>query len=307
MLDNVDKALQIIQGDVMLARNQLTGAEEAIAGLRAVNASLERALKAPKFKIRDATQYKDRPNLELRGLKRLPFINESRFFPKDADHTLPPNLEWLRTTGLPNIFASLIGTEMVYDVESWHLYDNVTASQAVQNHIALIELIRELNPKLHLGAYGEFVIRNSNRFGDPKEQTTRTKAWQTQNERALSFACRVNRGYPSLYYIGTTGSIMTVHDQYMSGAVLEHKRLLPGVECYPVIWPRYHDTNATPESNRGKYVPYDLWTRTLNVLWDAGADGIVIWDAAKDAPNFPWNAPWWEATENFINLKGITA
>ena len=102
----------------------------------------------------------------------------------------------------------------------------------------------------------------------------------------------------------------------------------------PYIWPQYSfqvdagKPGKTPSSQLYgyKYMDYQTWTMVLETIYDAGADGFILWGGGSPgdyvytgspesptARNFPpfaqqpfdANAPWWRATLDFLKRKEI--
>jgi hypothetical protein len=196
---------------------------------------------------------------------------------------------------------------VVIDIEHWPTDIRTASEEAVteslQKLIEVLDWMRDERPTLKLGVYSLLPVRDYwvpvtylKAKQDPS--TPRGKIDQLARDydrwsRATDFvrerlAAKVDFVCPSLY---------TFYDdeagwELYARANLEESHKA-GKPVYPFLWMQYHGETGVG----GKFIGADVWRRQLDVC-RSHADGVVIWGGWKR--RWDENAPWWQATEDFV-------
>lgn len=276
-------------------RSEYIAKEQENQSLRDIIAEKDRQLSRPRssFKLFDATNFRDKPDLSKYGLKRLRFINESQFWPNGG--LIGPDLEYIEKNLLPKLAGE---KEVVLDIERWDLRDDPTLQR---HHLAVLSVFRRVYPRMRVGFYGEVPIRDYLHVGgDPKKRATRTTNWRNDNDEIWPLADAVDALYPSCYLtLGDTKvTDAGLRRAYIESMITESRRLAPRKPVYPVFWIAWG-------ANHNDTIDGAVWREMLEQVHGL-ADGAVIWSMARDSPPLNLAAPWFVETVRFAEERGIS-
>lgn len=209
-----------------------------------------------------------------------------------------------------------VSTIMNIDIENFAA-DDFGNSQLLR----VIEIIREENPTIRLGYYGEFPHqnywgrvphrKNMELLAAGKEPVNHfsvlarhTAAWDADLKRK-HLAEKVDIIFPSCYtfYRDATKTVAldpNVRDWelYCQDQIESARRY--GKAIYVFLWPLYHPNGAANPPH--KQVEGEYFKRQLE-LAHKYADGVVIWEGGLTAADL--TGAWWTETVKFLDAKGL--
>ena len=248
------------------------------------------------FVARDATRYRENPNLAPYGLKDITVVYESSLWPRGADMS-QPDISFLNRSVLPKL-RQRNPDVVVIDIERWALKYGMTAEEITTNinkYKKVIAAFRKALPKTKLGLYSMLPERNWNApCGDPKKAATRARAWHSGNLKLQPLADAVDIIFPSLYTIYPDAKSMACWTNYAKANIAEAK--IYGKPVWAFLWMKNKVDNT--------WVPTDLWRQSLETVYQH-ADGVVLWSMASAGDKWSWSAPWWKETVAFLKQKGL--
>lgn len=167
------------------------------------------------------------------------------------------------------------------------------------NCIHLFDLWHQHAPGQLVGWYANFPSRDywAPVGGDPAALAS----WHAYNDSRTPAAVQADIIFPSIYtfYADQAG-----WETYARANIAEAKQY--GKPVIPFIWHHYHNSNA---QLKGTEIAADYWRLQLDVIKDEGCAGVAIWGGWQVATNpifkLNWaadavNAPWWQATQEFL-------
>lgn len=250
------------------------------------------------FKIYDAFRYPGKPE-RFEGLPIQPIhiMYSAVIFPKESDRKEPPAEDFLvaAAKSLPSLDAPV-----VIDIENWpvhHWGDAVLSdsdrADSVRKLTFIARALRNARPDLKFGFYSILPGREYDAAVDDRRFKQIAKEWQDSNKRLRKdLALEVDAVFPSLYtYIANPSD----WDRYAAENIREARKY--GKPVFAFIWPRYHE-----DSKGGiglQRIPDKDWRRQLDTC-RRHADGVVIWDYAKDKEAWDPEAGWWKQTIEFM-------
>jgi hypothetical protein len=236
---------------------------------------------APCFKVFDALLFKNKPDLTSIGLTRAAVVPPDVWLPLPHSSGQIPAVSSIRI-GLRAPAA--VGEILVLDKEEWPVQLDV--------YLTLLSRVRQVGFQGPIGYYGVPPIWASPTIGAP--DSSRYRAWQSENNQMQPLADAVDALFPQLY---TFSDDEDAWKQYAIANVSEARRLAGGKPVYPFIWPQYDERNKTLGL---KLIPGQFWALQLQTLAQY-ADGVVIWGGYK----MPWDeqAEWWQATRQFLPAR----
>jgi hypothetical protein len=171
-----------------------------------------------------------------------------------------------------------------------------SAKSSVKKMCELLRWFKSEAPSLKVGYYAFLPLTNIYAYSNRADSL----AWLANNDLMQSLADSVDYLCPSLYafYDDTMQYIRA------SRAIIrEAKRLGKGKPVYPYISPQYHPSGSHPY----QHVSKEYFALMLRSVKEAGADGVIIWGGAANAPSIGnWDATygWWSATQEFLAGTG---
>lgn len=251
------------------------------------------AVLKPNFVARDATRFREDPNLAKYGLKNIIVAYEASLWPSGASRT-QPNTSYIATSYIPKV-RNLNPDVIVIDIETWPLKAGMTASEITANITKFKKVIavfrREL-PKTKIGLYLVMPERNwLAPCGDPAKIASRTKSWHERNLKLKPLADAVDIIFPSLY---TFYSDPTCWNKYAAANIKEAR--IYGKPVWAFLWMKVHTTGANITST--------FWRQQLDTVYGL-ADGLVIWSMASSTDKWSYTAPWWIQTADFLRDKKL--
>jgi hypothetical protein len=167
-----------------------------------------------------------------------------------------------------------------------------SAKSSVTKMCELLRWVKSEAPSLKVGFYAFLPLTNLYAYANRNDSL----AWLANNDIMQPLADSVDYLCPSLYafYDDTLQYIRA------SRAIIrEARRLGKGKPVYPYISPQYHPSGSHPY----QHVSKEYFAVMLRTVKEAGADGVVIWGGAANAPSIgTWDAGygWWSATQEFL-------
>lgn len=251
------------------------------------------AVLKPNFVARDATRFREDPNLAKYGLKNIVVAYESSLWPSGASRT-QPNTSYIASTYIPKV-RNLNPDVIVIDIETWPLKSGMTASEITANITKfkkVIAVFRREMPKTKIGLYLVLPERNwLAPCGDPAKVASRTKSWHERNLKLKPLADAVDIIFPSLY---TFYSDPTCWNKYAAANIKEAR--IYGKPVWAFLWMKVHTTGAN--------ITGTFWRQQLDTVYGL-ADGFVIWSMASSTDKWSYTAPWWIQTADFLRDKKL--
>lgn len=256
----------------------------------------EAALIKPNFAARDATRFKEDPDLAKYGLKNIIVAYETSLWPSGASRT-EPDTTYIANSYIPKIRGSNPDV-VVIDIEVWPFKSTMTAAEITANIAKFKKVIavfrREL-PNTKIGFYLVMPERNwLAPCGDPKKVASRTSAWHLRNVKLQPLADAVDIIFPSLYAFYEDAKSQACWGKYAAANIAEARTY--GKPVWAFLWMKYHTT--------GNWIPAAFWREQLNTTYEL-ADGFAIWSMASAGDPWSYSAPWWVETASFLKSKGL--
>jgi len=232
------------------------------------------------FRVFDATNYREKPDLSSYRIEPIILIYESELFAEGSGGEASPTDLGVRNAAAR---AAKSGEMLILDVERWQ-----ELPDAAKRYLELIRRLRAASDKIIVGYYSVVPKRDYWRSKEGKD-TGGYRAWQSENDRLHQIADEVDVLFPSLYtfYDYRPGWVA-----YAEENIREARRLAKGKPVYVFLWPTYSESNA---QLKGQLIAGDFWRLQLETVRRL-ADGVVIWGGG------PWDpdAEWWRETKRFM-------
>ncbi len=248
-----------------------------------------------KFKVFDATLYRNKPRLDSYGIEPIEILYAARFWPDTRSSRLMERLpDEYRVRRLGRDLRAM-RKPVVIDIEHWPLEgDEAQMRESQAKYITVLQWLRNEAPGLNIGFFGRLpgvVYHWSLENRDSRHYRT----WQDENARLDDFAELVDTIYLPLY---TYYPDRDAWVKYATAHLREARRY--GKSVHVFLWPQYSERN---EILGQQYLPADYWRLQLETVHQH-ADGLVIWgdwDGKRNAPA-AWDetAPWWQVTREFM-------
>lgn len=245
-----------------------------------------------KFRIFDATLYRNKPDLSPHGIEPITVHYGEMWKSPQRYHELPEENTIRELARKPPVGPSPV----VLDVEQWRLRmapdDEIAESKRKLK--ALVRMFKLHAPTRQFGFYSLLPLRDYWRaINGPN--TPGYREWQRENDGVKVLEPEVDVLFPSLYTFYENQASWRL---YAIAQICEARRI-SSKPVYAFIWPEYHDSN---ERLSGTYLPPEYWRMQLEVLRPL-ADGVVIWGGYDGKNRRPkdWNdrAAWWGQTKEF--------
>jgi hypothetical protein len=251
----------------------------------------------PNFVARDATRFKENPDLATYGLKDIVVAYESSLWPAGASKILP-DLNYITTKYIPKIRLQNPDV-VVIDIESWPFKSTMTAAEITANinkFKQVVSVFRRELPNTKIGFYLVMPERNwLAPCGDPKKVASRTSSWHQRNMKLQPLADAVDIIFPSLYTFYDDAKSQACWPNYAAANINEAKSF--GKPVWAFLWMKYHST--------GGQIPAAFWRQQLETTYQY-ADGLAIWSMASATDTWSYAAPWWVETASFLKAKGLS-
>ena len=250
------------------------------------------------FAARDATRYRENPNLSKHGLKHIEVVYESSLWPRGASR-VQPDLRHISKVYIPKIRRKRLDV-LVIDIEQWLFKPGQTAAQVSENIVKykkVIDVFRRDLPGVKLGLYSVLPERNwLAPCGDPKKRASRSASWQQRTLQIQPLADAVDIIFPSLYtFYETRPAAVACWSDYAKANIEMAKQF--GKPVWAFLWMK----NRAGDT----FLPPSLWKTQLETVYQY-ADGMVLWSMASSRDRWSWSAPWWVETAQFLKAKGLT-
>lgn len=250
----------------------------------------------PNFQARDATRFKENPNLSTFGLKNIVVAYETSLWPAGGNKA-EPDVNYIANNYIPKI-RSQNPDVVVIDIEHWPFKSTMTAAQITANITKfkkIVSVFRREMPNTKIGFYLIMPERNwLAPCGDPKKVASRTTAWHARNMKLQPLADAVDIIFPSLYTFYEDAKSQACWSKYAIANINEAKSY--GKPVWPFLWMKYHTT--------GNLIPASFWRQQLETVY-THADGLAIWSMAASTDKWSFTAPWWVETAAFLKAKAL--
>lgn len=245
------------------------------------------------FRVLDATQFLDKPDLSKLGVEPLTVIYAHFLWPDEKVTANVPDLNFVEKQFKK--YGSFNGAPWCIDIEHWPL--NTSDDEAKKNSERFLQIIsaaRRANPKVMIGLYGELPLNSYYpAIADP--DSDQNKKWVSDNIRSRHIAESVDYIFPAAY---TYYNLPNEWALYATRQIQMAR--MYGKPVYVFIWPQYHDSN---ELHAFEFIDKKFWRIQLETAYKY-ADGVVIWGGwdFKRNRKSQWdeNAAWWQETKDFI-------
>lgn len=187
------------------------------------------------------------------------------------------------------------------DIELWS--PSIDKPAVTQNFVRRFSLVADAfhqqAPDIKFGFYAELPQRN---YWDPVRRVQKLgneyAAWQKLNRDLQPIADKVDVIMPSLYtfYKDPEGWRF-----YAEENIKEARKY--GKPVYVYLWPQYSPVSEALIGT-AEYMSYDAWKQQLETVYEL-ADGVIIWTPKGTGHTWDTNAPWWRATQDFLEEKHI--
>lgn len=256
----------------------------------------DRALLAPPTNVivRNATRFKNTPDLSSYGFKSIVVAYENSLWPSGGDKS-QPDTAFIANNYIPKI-RNAKPDVVVIDIEApgWLFTATMTAAEvtaSINKFKKVLEVFRRELPNTKLGLYWVLPERNwLAACGDPKKIASRTASWHERNLRLQPLADAVDIVFPSLYTFYEDAASVACWPTYAEKNIAEAR--IYGKPVWVFLWMKYHTTS--------NWIPATQWRTQLETV-GAKADGMVIWSRASDGDSWSFTAPWWVETAAFLS------
>lgn len=250
--------------------------------------SAEAAPPKTNFKARDATRFRENPDLTKYGLPNITVVYEDSLFPSGASRS-QPNTTYIANNTVPKVRRQNPDI-IVIDIEAWPLKAGLSEAEVtatINKFKKVIGVFRRELPTVKIGIYLLLPERNwLAPCGDPGKAASRTKQWHDRNLKLRPLADAVDIIFPSLY---TFYNDPKCWDTYAAANIKEAR--MYGKPVWAFLWMKIHTTGAN--------IPASFWRQQLNTVYRL-ADGVVVWSKASSTERWSYTAPWWVQTADFL-------
>lgn len=247
------------------------------------------------FVARDATRYKENPDLSSYGLPNITVVYEDSLWPAGASHA-EPDINFITNNYIPKI-KNTNPDVLVIDIEAWPFKSTTSATEITANinkFKKVIAAFRKGLPNTKLGIYLILPERNwLAPCGDPGKVKSRTSSWHQRNLKLQPLADAVDIIFPSLYTFYPDSKSIACWPTYAKANIKEAR--IYGKPVWAFLWMKYHST--------GGWIPASFWRRQLDTVYGL-ADGLVIWSMAG-TDKWSSTAPWWVQTKDFMADRNL--
>lgn len=250
---------------------------------------------AKSFRLLDATQYLNKPDMSQYGFEKLDVIYGHFLWPNEKiTDEVPPEATMART--FLKYTSSKNSTPWCIDIEHWPLNGGDLDAEKNRNKLLhVLATARRINPTATIGLYGE-VPMNNYYPSIAKIDSEQGKKWRSDNLRSKPLADAVDYIFPSIYTYYNEPAEWVLYAQRQIEMARIYKK-----PVYAFIWPQYHDSN---NFHAFEYIDRMFWRLQLETIYKY-ADGVVIWGGwdFKNSQRAQWNenAGWWIETKDFIH------
>ena len=249
-----------------------------------------------KFKVYDATQYKNKPDLSIYGIKDITVVYGHFLWPNRKVNQDIPKKSFL--SDRLKDYPKDNGAELLcLDIEHWNVSKGRNeAAESIGKYLDVLKTTREVFPNRQIGYYGVPPVRDY--FASiSQESSSKNKKWVEVNLRLKELGESVDVIFPSLYTFYNKPEEWAL---YAKGQIKQAKQY--GKPVIVFLWPQYHESNFF---SKWDYIDADFWRLQLETSAKY-ADGVVIWggwDFKNKGPAL-WDedAEWWKETQVFINI-----
>lgn len=251
------------------------------------------------FRVFNALNYADQPELRARGLYRAHVIDRGFWRDEAKMDAVDPAKVRAVVDALPKD-----GGPIVIDIEHFHTQRTAPgAAKSVAMLADTAKIFRSAAGGREVGYYGLVPLGDYWRAIDVPAGGVRD--WQQDSDFARPISDSVTVLFPSLYtfYEDRDGWLKRTR-----ASICEARRIARGKPIYGFLWPEYHESNRKP--GKSEWIPADYWRMQLETLHDY-ADGVVLFGGFALNPykvrTWDERAPWWRETgramEGWRDLK----
>ena len=232
------------------------------------------------FVVFDALLFRNRPDLQARGMRRLEVVYPSDVWPSGASRATPGE----------NAVRALArrvhqqGRLVCVDIEHWSLFkgNSELRHENLRKFQNVADWMHAAEPGIRMGFFGQVPQQVFKPIVDNNEQEL--AIWRRRNEKLDALARHVDVLFPSLYTMTPNRERWRRFAEVKLKAARRYNK-----QVYPFLFPRFF--------NSGKPIPGDYWRQQLETCYEH-ADGLVIWGGYRKQ----WNpdAEWWQHTKAFL-------
>ncbi|MEM7564845.1 MAG: hypothetical protein AAF353_17615 [Pseudomonadota bacterium] len=240
------------------------------------------------FRVYDEIRFKNKPDLSQAGLTPIRVVYAAEMWRKRQVN------EQVDHAHLHSFFASpkfRNTSVVVLDIEHWPVdlrrFNRNQIIESIQKYRSVAQKFKSEHPRIQVGFYGVPPIRD---YYSPVRNRDMDQ-WLAANDLLSPIAESVDVIFPSLY---TFKNDPADWKRYAIENIREARQY--GKPVIPFLWPQFHQSN---KFLGGDYMSPEFWRLQLETMIEH-ADGVIIWTPATNAPEWNQEAPWWQATVDFI-------
>lgn len=257
------------------------------------------------FKIFNALLYRNTPNLESYGFKKIYLFYEDDLLDKRAtpSNTNPGgiiNYSKIKRAAEKSLLNPNI--PVCLDIESWPLED-AHRQNSRNKYLKVLNYFKSINVKSKVGYYGVYPMDSPHadyNFESPIRESVIMPKWHESNNFVKNIGQNSNVFFPAFY------TRYKDHDTWVKivkEKVAKIKEVNTKAKVYGFIWPQYYF-----EDGKYEFIEAKIWKKQLEILYKY-CDGAVIW-SHYNGPNgtpidFSLNMEWFRETVKFIKENNI--
>jgi len=252
---------------------------------------------ANKFRVFEATKYKNKPDMSEFNIQKLGLLYDHEFWKKKENRDELPKDKTIERLARKYSKYEYI----VLDIEHWktqgYRYRPWIPQNNIEKYIYVFNEFKKYTPNSKVGYFAKVPVSNY-KLSLSKPGDELHDRWAEENKKMKPIADIVDVAYPSTY---TYEKDWCKWEQSFISKLNQMKKIHKG-EFFPFIWPQYHE-KPVDKSIRLKYIDFNFWLFQL-VTTKKHADGVVIWGGWDfhqwTRKTWDSNTEWWAATRYFI-------
>lgn len=255
-----------------------------------------------KFEVFNALLYRNTPNLESYGYKKINLFYEEDLMNLDKGQKGGNSINYskIKKAALKSIKNPDI--PVCLDVESWQLDDsNRFASKKM--YLEILRYFKKVNKYSKVGFYGVFPMDSPHAdysFNSPIREDVIMPKWHESNNYVKDIGKKMDIYFPVFY---TRMKDENTWEKIVIEKVNKIKEVNKNAKIYGFVWPQYYS-----DDGYYKFIESNVWKRQLEVVYKY-CDGVVIWShylgENKKTIDFSYEMDWFKETNKFIKEKRI--
>lgn len=255
-----------------------------------------------KFEFFDAILYRNKPNLESYGYKKMYLFYEEDLMNSDKGQNGGNSINYgkIKTAALRSMVNS--NFPVCLDVESWQL-DDENRYNSKKIYLKILNYFKKINKKSKMGFFGVFPMDSPHadyNFDSPIRESIIMPKWHESNNYVKDIGKNVDVYFPVFY---TRVKDEETWKKIVVEKVKKIREVNTKAKIYGFIWPQYY-----MDDGFYKFIEPDVWRRELEIVFKY-CDGAIIWShyLGEDgqALDFNYEMDWFKVTNQFISEMNI--